>query len=86
MKTIDTTATIQLNTQEESKQSLQDKCALLTQHKRFGVSSEKSNTRQLSIFNVAEQEAQAKQEEPKMEEISYKKAATKRKKPFTNSR
>lgn len=31
MKTIDTTATIQLNTQEESKLSLQDKCALLTQ-------------------------------------------------------
>ena len=40
MKTIDKKATIQLNTQEKSKLSLQDKWALLTQHKRFGACSE----------------------------------------------
>lgn len=56
----------------------------LSQHKRFGASSEKSNSNQLSIFNEAEQEAKANVKEPELEDITYKrrKGKNKKKKSF----
>lgn len=42
----------------------------LSQQRRFGASSEKSN--QISLFDEAEDEAQPKLEEPVLEEITYK--------------
>jgi transposase len=44
----------------------------LGQQKRFGASSEKTDAEQLTIFNEAEQEADAKAAEPSVEEITYK--------------
>lgn len=44
----------------------------LSQEKHFGTSSEKTTSEQLSIFNEAEKESQSGQEEPKLEEITYK--------------
>jgi transposase len=56
----------------------------LSQHKRFGTSSEKSNSNQLSIFNETEQEAKSSKKEPDIEEITYKrrKGKNKKKKSF----
>ena len=56
----------------------------LSQQRRFGASSEKSNSNQLSIFNEAEDEAQTKQQEPDLEEVTYKrrKGKNKKKKSF----
>src|SRR5450756_2020457 len=44
----------------------------LSQHQRFGASSEKSEYDQISLFNEAEQEADARVAEPDIEEITYK--------------
>lgn len=44
----------------------------LSQQKRFGSSSEKTNPDQLSIFNEAEKESRPEKEEPTIEEITYK--------------
>lgn len=56
----------------------------LSQQRRFGASSEKTNSNQLSIFNEAEQEAKTNQKEPDLEEITYKrrKGKNKKKKSF----
>src|SRR6056297_2352225 len=52
----------------------------LSQQKRFGASSEKSNSNYISLFNEAEDEAQTKQKEPLLEEITYKRRKGKNKK------
>lgn len=44
----------------------------LSQEKRFSPSSEKTDSNQLSIFNEAEKESRPNKEEPKLEEITYK--------------
>jgi transposase len=44
----------------------------LSQQKRFGRSSEKTNPDQLSLFNEAETEAKPETPEPEMEEITYR--------------
>lgn len=44
----------------------------LSQQKRFGASSEKMDSNQLSIFNEVEKESRPDKEEPKLEEITYK--------------
>ena len=44
----------------------------LSQQKRFGASSEKTNPDQLSIFNEAEKESRLEKDEPTIEEITYK--------------
>jgi len=44
----------------------------LSQHKRFGASSEKSEYDQLGFFNEAEKEADNHVAEPELEEIKYK--------------
>lgn len=44
----------------------------LSQQKRFGSSSEKTDTEQLTLFNEAEQESNSKTPEPTVEEITYK--------------
>lgn len=44
----------------------------LSQQKRFGASSEKTNAEQLSFFDEAEQETNPKAEDPTVEEITYK--------------
>lgn len=44
----------------------------LTQHKRFGASSEKTPPDQLDLFDEAEKEAQPALTEPTLESISYK--------------
>ncbi|WP_230868042.1 IS66 family transposase [Iocasia frigidifontis] len=56
----------------------------LNQQRRFGASSEKSNSNQLSIFNEAEQEAKVSLKEAELEEITYKrrKGKNKKKKSF----
>ncbi|WP_089610479.1 IS66 family transposase [Dehalobacterium formicoaceticum] len=50
---------------------------LLSQKRRFGASSEKTNPDQLSFFDEAEQEADPKASEPTVEEITYKRRKTK---------
>ena len=49
----------------------------LSQQKRFGSSSEKTNPDQLSIFNEAEKESRPEKEEPTIEEITYKRKKSK---------
>lgn len=49
----------------------------LSQQKRFGASSEQTDSNQLSIFNEAEKEFRPKKEEPTIEEITYKRKRTK---------
>lgn len=49
----------------------------LSQQKRFGSSSEKTNLDQLSIFNEAEKESRPEKEEPTIEEITYKRRKSK---------
>lgn len=44
----------------------------LSNQKRFGTSSEKTDITQLSIFNEAEQEVNPKTPEPTVEEVTYK--------------
>lgn len=44
----------------------------LSQNRRFGASSEKTSPEQLSFFNEAEKATRPKAEEPKVEEIIYK--------------
>lgn len=44
----------------------------LSQQKRFGASSEKTNVDQINLFDEAEQEADSKIAEPTVEEITYK--------------
>lgn len=44
----------------------------LSQQKRFGASSEKTNSEQLCLFNEAEHEGDSKAVEPTVEEITYK--------------
>ena len=44
----------------------------LSQQKRFGASSEKTNPDQLSVFNEAEKESRLEKDEPTIEEITYK--------------
>jgi transposase len=44
----------------------------LSKQKRFGASSEKTDSDQLSIFNEAEKESRLNKEEPSLEEITYK--------------
>ena len=44
----------------------------LSQHKRFGTSSEKSEYDQMSLFNEVEKEADSRVTEPELEEIKYK--------------
>lgn len=44
----------------------------LSKQKRFGASSEKTDSDQLSIFNEAEKESRQDKEEPVLEEITYK--------------
>lgn len=52
----------------------------LSQEKRFGKSSEKSNSDQLTIFNEAEKEARKNIEEPDLEEVIYKRRKRKKSK------
>jgi len=56
----------------------------LSQDKKFGSSSEKISSEQLSIFNEAEKESQKESVEPDIEEITYKrkKSKTKRRKTY----
>lgn len=49
----------------------------LSQHKRFGASSEQTDSNQLSIFNEAEKESRPEKEEPTIEEITYKRKKSK---------
>lgn len=49
----------------------------LSQNRRFGTSSEKTDPDQLSFFDEAEQEADPKVPEPTVEEITYKRRKTK---------
>src|SRR5699024_11490448 len=44
----------------------------LSQQRRFGSSSEKTNSDQLSLFNEAEDTADSAIEEPTVQEITYK--------------
>ena len=44
----------------------------LSKHKRFGSSSEQTDSNQLSVFNEAEKESRPEKEEPTIEEITYK--------------
>ncbi|MGI6226322.1 MAG: IS66 family transposase [Peptococcales bacterium] len=97
MKILDKAKDIQLNTQEDSQVSLEEKCKLqaqqieeltaklewyeeqfrLSQEKRFGKSSEKTNADQLALFNEAEKESREDKEEPSLEEITYKRRKAK---------
>lgn len=56
----------------------------LSQAKKFGESSEKISSEQLSVFNEAEKESQKESVEPEIEEITYKrrKGKTKRRKTY----
>lgn len=49
----------------------------LSQQRRFGTSSEKSDPNQLTLFDEAELEADPKVPEPTVEEITYKRRKTK---------
>ena len=49
----------------------------LSQQKRFGASSEQTDSNQLSIFNEAEKESRPAKEEPTIEEITYKRKKSK---------
>lgn len=49
----------------------------LNKQKRFGASSEKKDSDQLSIFNEAERESRSNKEEPNLEEITYKRRSGK---------
>lgn len=49
----------------------------LSQQKRFGASSEKTNVDQINLFDEAEQEADSKIAEPTVEEITYKRCKQK---------
>ena len=97
MKTIEKNPDKELNTMDESIESLQNKCALLqqekeelaaklkwyeeqfrlSQEKRFGTSSEKMDSDQLSIFNEAEKESRPNGKEPDLEVITYKRSKAK---------
>ncbi len=50
----------------------------LLQHKRFGVSSEKTHPGQLELFNETEQEANPELPEPSLETITYQRRRKKR--------
>src|SRR5690554_13573 len=52
----------------------------LSQQKRFGASSEKSNPNYISLFNEAEQESKDNLKEPELEEVTYKRRKGKGKK------
>ena len=56
----------------ENKIDLMIEQIKLSQHKRFGASSEKSEYDQLGLFNEAEKEADDRVAEPELEEIKYK--------------
>lgn len=58
----------------------------LSQQKRFGASSEQTDSNQLSIFNEAEKESRPEKEEPTIEEITCKRKKSKglNKKSFDN--
>lgn len=49
----------------------------LSQQKRFGASSDQTDSNQLSIFNEAEKESRPEKEEPTIEEITYKRKKVK---------
>ena len=49
----------------------------LSQQRRFGTSSEQTDSNQLSIFNEAEKESRPEKEEPTIEEITYKRKRNK---------
>lgn len=57
----------------QKKVSYYEECLRLSQHRQFARSSEKSDadSRQLLLFDEAENEAEAKRPEPSVEEITY---------------